>query len=285
MELNARELDEGDLFGIRAIQSGYFGGVAQSRPVSPVRGNSLEGSTTNTLLGSRPSPKLGATTPMSSVTALPLDARQAQTPSPLGQDAASLRDGSRWKSSPNRNLTPANARLQPSEAELNGRINHDPSVNMSLELPPSPLKPATAQGAPGSRSPSPSYPFPLTNDDQPRTPPALRPGKPQEIKSYTQSLSHAEMHGAEIRSQSGSIVSRSTADDFRQDGGRSPHPEYRSPYEEYPARSIPNAQGDRLSDELYYPPPATQAPRGAPPAAPRQLGPDGGKRGQWCERP
>lgn len=30
-----RELDEGDLFGIRAIQAGYFGGVSQSCPNSP----------------------------------------------------------------------------------------------------------------------------------------------------------------------------------------------------------------------------------------------------------
>ncbi|KAI1000880.1 hypothetical protein K3495_g7318 [Podosphaera aphanis] len=30
-----RKLDEGDLFGVRAIQAGFFGGVSQSRPNSP----------------------------------------------------------------------------------------------------------------------------------------------------------------------------------------------------------------------------------------------------------
>ncbi|KAG9228831.1 hypothetical protein BJ875DRAFT_355174, partial [Amylocarpus encephaloides] len=33
--LNTRQLDEGDLFGVRALEGGYFGGVAQSRPNSP----------------------------------------------------------------------------------------------------------------------------------------------------------------------------------------------------------------------------------------------------------
>jgi hypothetical protein len=33
--INRRELDEGDLFGVRALEGGYFGGVAQSRPSSP----------------------------------------------------------------------------------------------------------------------------------------------------------------------------------------------------------------------------------------------------------
>jgi hypothetical protein len=31
-DLNRRDLDEGDLFGVRAIESGFYGGVAQSRP-------------------------------------------------------------------------------------------------------------------------------------------------------------------------------------------------------------------------------------------------------------
>ena len=274
MELNARELDEGDLFGIRAIQSGYFGGVAQSRPVSPVGSHSPEGSTSNTLLGSRPSPKLIATTPMSSVTMLPLDARQS-SPSPLGHDASPLRDGSLSMASARRNLTPINHRLQPSEAELSGRINHDPAVNMSLEIPPSPLRPTPAHSSPGSRSPSPSYPFPIASDDH-RAPAPLRPGKPQEIRGYAQPLSHTEIHGPEIRSQSGSIVSRSTTDDLRQDGAPSPSQEYRSPYEEYPARSFQRAPADRpLSDELYYPPRSSSIIPGAPPTASR---PDAGKK-------
>ncbi|KAI9804443.1 MAG: hypothetical protein M1825_001342 [Sarcosagium campestre] len=33
---NAVELDAGNLFGIRALEGGYFGGVYQSSPTSPV---------------------------------------------------------------------------------------------------------------------------------------------------------------------------------------------------------------------------------------------------------
>ncbi|EHL01176.1 hypothetical protein M7I_2869 [Glarea lozoyensis 74030] len=33
--INQRVLDEGDLFGVRALEGGYFGGVSQSRPSSP----------------------------------------------------------------------------------------------------------------------------------------------------------------------------------------------------------------------------------------------------------
>ena len=240
-----------------------------------MRDYSPEGSTSNTLLGSRPSPKLIASTPMSSVTVLPLDARQS-SPSPLGHDASSLREASRSTASPRRNLTPINPRLQPSEAELSGRINHDPAVNMSLEIPPSPLRPTAAHASPGSRSPSPSYPFPMTSDDH-QAPAALRPGKPQEIRGYTQPLTHAEMHGPDIRSQSGSIVSRSTTDDLRQDGTRSPNQEYRSPYEEYPVRSLHHAPADDrpLSDELYYSTRSSGLPRGAPPTANRL---DAGKK-------
>ncbi|KAF8418951.1 hypothetical protein EV426DRAFT_299579 [Tirmania nivea] len=32
--LNEKREDEGDLFGLRALEKGFFGGVAQSRPVS-----------------------------------------------------------------------------------------------------------------------------------------------------------------------------------------------------------------------------------------------------------
>lgn len=251
--------------------------MAQSRPVSPVRGHSSDGSTTNTLLGSRPSPKVMATTPMSSVSTLPLDARQTQTPSPLSQ--TSLREGSRPVASPRRNLTGSGSRLQPSEAELNGRINHDPAVNMSLELPPSPLRPtAAAPTSPGSRSPSPSYPFPVSHDHHHRASPTLRPGRVQELKGYKQPLPVAEMYGADIRSQSGSIVSRSTTDDARHDGGRSPTQEYRSPYEEYPVRPVQSAPAhERLSDELFYPSAPSHVPRGAPLAAPRPMASDEGK--------
>ncbi|KAF8467423.1 hypothetical protein BDZ91DRAFT_793771 [Kalaharituber pfeilii] len=38
--LKRDEEDEGDLFGIRALEKGFFGGVAQSRPVTPIASRS-----------------------------------------------------------------------------------------------------------------------------------------------------------------------------------------------------------------------------------------------------
>ncbi|KAL9595008.1 MAG: hypothetical protein Q9219_006707 [cf. Caloplaca sp. 3 TL-2023] len=136
VELNKRELDEGDLFGIRAIQSGFFGGVAQSRPSSLAESNSPEGSSSNTLLGSHASPKLTSQSPMSSVTTLPLEARRS---SPLAHNSLSSEDLNAHTTPKKRVPTPLRSTLAPSDAELSGRASHDPAVNMSLEIPPSPL--------------------------------------------------------------------------------------------------------------------------------------------------
>lgn len=151
LELNKRELDEGDLFGIRAIQSGYFGGVAQSRPSSINGDHSPEGeqsSASNTLLGSHPSPKVGAASPMSSVLTLPLEARHSS--SPLRKNVVSTNDGRPSTASR------AKSTLQPSDAEVAGSINHDPAVNMHLNVPPSPTAPSQDSSRFMSRSRSPS---------------------------------------------------------------------------------------------------------------------------------
>ena len=261
VELNARELDEGDLFGIRAIQSGYYGGVAQSRPVSAAGSHSPDGSLSNTLLGSRPSPKLTATTPLSSVSALPLDARQA-SPSPLAHHVISTEDISHMELPSNRNLTSSSSRLRPSEAELNGRINHDPAVNMSLDIPPSPVsrsRQPIKYANSGKRSPSPSYPFPQSPRGDNTTPPTLRPGIAHEIQGSTQLVSTAEHPPHEVKSQSGSIVSRSTSANSNLDENQTINQsQFRSPYQEYtelsarPSRTVQIARP--TSNGSYHPP-------------------------------
>jgi len=100
---------EGDLFGVRAIEHGYFGGVAQSRPSSPTPSYLL--APTATLVDWSKTPKAGSSSSSladfsssrnGSVTSLPVSLNQAKRkPSPL--------------------------RLQPSDAELSGRRNHDPA--------------------------------------------------------------------------------------------------------------------------------------------------------------
>jgi hypothetical protein len=107
VELNQREKDEGDLFGIRAIEAGFYAGVAQSRPTS--RAGSVVGlpnMSSSTLVGNPNSPLL--------------------KPSNLGTR------------SPSPTLPGGSSKLRPSEAELSGRHNLDNTVDMSMDVPPSP---------------------------------------------------------------------------------------------------------------------------------------------------
>lgn len=220
MELNKRELDEGDLFGIRAIQSGYFGGVAQSRP-SSVAGD-LEGeqsSASNTLLGSQPSPKIGATSPMSSVLTLPLEARHSS--SPLRKTVISTNDDRSQTSRAN-----AKSLLQPSNAELHGSINHDPAVNMYLNVPPSPTavsQPSSSGPISPSRSssdasreetPEPipeSSRFPLQNSHYGGTyipSSGTQPASPNEVRDPSRPDPESQYPDHEIHSQSASLIGR-----------------------------------------------------------------------------
>ncbi|KAL8786185.1 MAG: hypothetical protein Q9213_002955 [Squamulea squamosa] len=205
VELNKREPDEGDLFGIRAIQSGFFGGVAQSRPSSIAESTSPEGSSSNTLLGSHGSPKFGSS-PMSSVTTLPLDARRS---SPLAHKAMSSEDLTVPTTSKRRVPTPLRSTLAPSDAELGGRLNHDPAVNMSLEIPPSPIatsRPTTAYLDTHDRTPSGYYPSPHNGGQYA---PLGAPQVPEQIKrSSARPVSTAESQPETgHHSQSASIVS------------------------------------------------------------------------------
>ncbi|CAF9919760.1 MAG: hypothetical protein HETSPECPRED_004107 [Heterodermia speciosa] len=221
VELNKRELDEGDLFGIRAIQSGYFGGVAQSRP-SSVAGD-LEGeqsSASNTLLGSHPSPKVGAASPMSSVHTLPLEARHSS--SPLRKTVVSTNQDRPQTSS----RSQAKSMLQPSDAELHGSTNHDPAVNMYLNVPPSPTahsRPSSSGFMSRSRSSSDGSPeetpeqspesstFPSRNSHYggtyvPSSVPQI--AVPNRVRDPSRPDSRSQYPEHEIHSQSASIISR-----------------------------------------------------------------------------
>lgn len=266
VELNARELDEGDLFGVRAIQSGYYGGVAQSRPTSAAGSHSPAGSSSNIFAGSHPSPNLIATTPMSSVTSLPSDPK----PTPSPSHSPSLPNGAGRTATPGRPTPrPIKSGLRPSEAELSGRINHDPAVNMSLEIPPSPLtstRPPIPNGgsyapsSPGSRSPSPSYPFPSAGNDHRAPAAALHPDVPKEIKVSARPVSTAERHKPQVHSQSASVVSRSS-DNSNHDGHRSPYQEYT----ESPTRPARALYAERSSSRgSYHLPRMSSPPHGAP---------------------
>ncbi|KAF2714547.1 hypothetical protein K504DRAFT_5765 [Pleomassaria siparia CBS 279.74] len=129
MELNQREKDEGDLFGIRAIEAGFYAGIPQSRPVS--RAGSFVGGPTmssNALIGSLNALKMNTNSMASSVTSLP-----------LAHTSGGYRDSEVLPDSPPRRKGAPTITLGPSEAELNGRINHNAQVDMGLNVPPSPV--------------------------------------------------------------------------------------------------------------------------------------------------
>lgn len=117
VELNQREKDEGDLFGIRAIEAGFYAGVAQSRPTS--RAGSVIGTpgamSTSTLVGgSVNSPLMKGQSANASVLSLNLGTNDANA---------------------QRRPSPPNMKLRPSEAELTGKHG---AVDMSLQVPASP---------------------------------------------------------------------------------------------------------------------------------------------------
>jgi hypothetical protein len=127
MELNHREKDEGDLFGIRALEAGYFAGIPQSRPTSRAASPAGAMMSTSTLVGGFNSPKLISHSMASSVTSLPLAHTREYN-----------RDSDTLPGAPRR-ASPPQSKLLPSEAELHGRHKLDPAVNMSLDVPPSPV--------------------------------------------------------------------------------------------------------------------------------------------------
>ncbi|KAJ4369426.1 hypothetical protein N0V86_009258 [Didymella sp. IMI 355093] len=137
VELNQREKDEGDLFGIRAIEAGFYAGVAQSRPTS--RAGSIAGypnMSSSTLVANPNSPLLKPNSHGGSMVSLPLAGKNSN------RDSETL---------PDRRPSPPTMKLRPSEAELNGRHNpYDPAVDMSLNVPLSPgfrIQPTTFGGS------------------------------------------------------------------------------------------------------------------------------------------
>ncbi|CAN9337284.1 unnamed protein product [Alternaria alternata] len=115
VELNQREKDEGDLFGIRAIEAGFYAGVAQSRPTSragSVMGDNPTMSTSTLVGGSVNSPLMKGQSANNSMLSLNLNANKE----------------------PNaKRVSPPTMKLRPSRLSLDGRRNHNGAVDMSLQ--------------------------------------------------------------------------------------------------------------------------------------------------------
>lgn len=131
VELNQREKDEGDLFGIRAIEAGFYAGVAQSRPTS--RAGSVVGH-----------PAMSSST---------LVGGGGGVSSPLMKGQSESNNNSVLSL----NLGHPGSKLRPSDAELTGK---HAAVDMSLQVPPSPGHP---------RGQSPSFGGPDSGSSSPRS--------------------------------------------------------------------------------------------------------------------
>ncbi len=166
--MRQRVLGEGDLFGVRAIEKGYYGGVAQSAPTTAAN-----------------SPRLS---PASSI---------------YGDGSPIIFNNSAHNSIPEFSLSesglsasPSNARpslrLRPSEAELSGRRNHDPTVHAYMPTSPKRVE-ASAESLPN-------------HETAPRT---RTPMDLPQIPSYAQwKLSPAGRSSSNSRSKSGTRMSR-----------------------------------------------------------------------------
>ena len=205
---------------------------------------SIEVSSSNTLLGSHQSPKQATSSPSSSVTMLPLESRKS---SPLAHKSMSAEE-LHAPATPKRHApTPLRSTLQPSDAELSGRVNHDPGVNMFLEIPPSPLatsRPSTAYLDYNDRHPRDSY-FPATHNGGQYAPlGAPRESLPMNIRrSLTRPISTAESQQNPAQghhSQSASIVSATSDNSTQEDQSSSARAE--EPLVKIPARA---AQDER----------------------------------------
>ncbi|PVH86290.1 hypothetical protein DL98DRAFT_567713 [Cadophora sp. DSE1049] len=201
-KLVGRGVGEGDLFGVRAIEHGYFGGVSQSRPTSPTPSYILAPETKVVDWGK--AGYQGGHSASSSTLSIP----QSLAPSSLNH--------TKRKPSP--------LSLQPSSAELNGRTNHSPSGVGGIGgsyLPPLPsprsqksfksVSPTTGTFEEGE---APTWVSPLDiHFSRPSTPkerptsylPKLQfPGEIEKIGLFVPSPSNSVRH---VKSEAASIVS------------------------------------------------------------------------------
>lgn len=192
-----RALGEGDLFGVRAIEKGFYGGVAQS--------------TSTTAANSPQTSPIIAASDGSAIT------ENTSAGSSIHDDFSLSGPVDTPAASRSRSQI---LRLQPSEAELNGRRNHDPSLTMSTYLP---LQP---QGTEASNETKPAPEKFLVS--QPSTPSNSNP----QVQSYAQwRLSQAGKSNVRsiLRSESQPSGSISKPKSIYVSRGTNPEPESHTP--------------------------------------------------------
>jgi hypothetical protein len=228
VELNQREKDEGDLFGIRAIEAGFYAGVAQSRPTS--RAGSVIGHptmSTSTLVGGASSPLMKGHSANTSVLSLNLGQNDSQ-----------------------RRQSPPNMKLRPSEAELTGKHG---AVDMSLQVPPSPGLPRQASPTFGGSDDGSNDGFVSPRSNSPRSsdfhPQHYAPAPTIPMPDALQVTYHDVQDSTNARSQAAS---------FNNTPNQSPTPPYPG---NPPAVRLPTLPSTALRKESRSPSPESNYPR------------------------
>jgi hypothetical protein len=261
-----REKDEGDLFGIRAIEAGYFGGVAQSAPNSPTA--SRTNSRNNSPAPSNRIPYGGHSSPATPQLLPHLHYHDSISASSSVLDLGQYRDSVGQSSlipsirlsksssalidhpplidsvfsvlspagyAPSSLRQPESVKLRPSQAELNGRINHTSPFDVSADGPPSPQTDQRRSldcpfhGSPqkqdrtstGPNLPvyvpdrvshistiSSVYPFPEEWEESTLSEPARLVNGPEQRGKKTVEVGSLDNPAVDEKSQRGSIVSR-----------------------------------------------------------------------------
>lgn len=191
--MQERLLEEGDYFGVRAIEQGYYGGVAQSPPISGK--NSPRLSPVPAIISRIGSPVLTIPSQGSSISEFSLnDLAISRAPSSI----RSLKTEASMRS----------PRLQPSDAELSGRRNHDPTitVNSFAHVPQSPIFLSTLDASEESTPDCESVSV-IT------APPRMRPTLNRQVQSYAQWRPSADLRStARAKNRVSGIRSRDISD-------------------------------------------------------------------------
>jgi len=244
--LTQREEGEGDLFGIRALEKGFTGGVAQSRPTTP----SLASRSTLALSGHIPYGQPPNTTSASSSTTMIVDSETI----------------SKISSAPN------------SSHVAKGTLKTNPAVDMALNVPDSPrgVRPQEIGAGPGIHTSNPGTPLLGPSFTSPELFQEAISPRIHSVVSSSPVMHRAHSGTPSIVSEH--YLSRSNTPDIRGDGSPSPPPQvyspqgsskrpvelYDGPSEKYTARRTRSpTEGGRVENDGYgylHPDRTTQEP-------------------------
>jgi hypothetical protein len=199
--LNQREEGEGDLFGIRALEKGFTGGVAQSRPTTPSLASHSRSNSTLALSGHIPYGQRPHTTSASSSTTMIVDSETI----------------SKISTAPK------------SSYPAKGTLKTNPAVDMALNVPDSPrgVRPQETTVGPSIHTSNPGTPLLGPTFTSPELFQEAISPRIHSVASSSPVMHRAHSGTPSIVSEH--YISRSNTPDLRGDGSPSPPPRVYSP--------------------------------------------------------